>query len=184
MKLKAVINLFGGPGSGKSTVAAGVFHALKVAGLNVEMCSEYAKDLVFEERKKLLDEDQLYIFAKQHRRLSRYQDTVDFVVMDSPLLLSRIYFSTKNLYDPEVFNTLVESTFHKYPNVNFLLNRSRLEFASEGRLQDEYVSKALDIRIQAMLNSLSIPHLEVRTTQAVDVITTYMLQQEVKCAVS
>lgn len=39
-----VINLFAGPGSGKSTTCAGVFSKLKLAGVNCEMALEYAKD--------------------------------------------------------------------------------------------------------------------------------------------
>lgn len=41
-----VINLFAGPGSGKSTTCAGVFNKLKLAGINCEMALEYAKDKV------------------------------------------------------------------------------------------------------------------------------------------
>jgi adenylate kinase family enzyme len=63
-----VINLFGGPGSGKSTLAAGLFERMKIQGLSVELVTEYAKDMVWERRGNILD-DQLYILAKQHRRL-------------------------------------------------------------------------------------------------------------------
>ena len=49
-----VVNLFAGPGSGKSTTCAGVFAKLKLAGVNCEMALEYAKDKVWEERIKYL----------------------------------------------------------------------------------------------------------------------------------
>lgn len=45
-----VINLFGGPGIGKSTLAAGLFEHMKIAGFNVELVNEYAKDMVWEQR--------------------------------------------------------------------------------------------------------------------------------------
>ena len=44
-----VINLFGGPGCGKSTIAALLFGKLKQNGINCEMALEYAKDKVWEE---------------------------------------------------------------------------------------------------------------------------------------
>ncbi len=44
-----VINMFAGPGAGKSTLAAGTFFRLKCLGVNAEIAPEYAKDLVWEE---------------------------------------------------------------------------------------------------------------------------------------
>ena len=41
-----VVNLFAGPGSGKSTTCAGLFSKLKLAGIYCEMVLEYAKELV------------------------------------------------------------------------------------------------------------------------------------------
>ena len=38
-----VVNLFGGPGVGKSTLRAGVFHKLKLKLLNVEEVIEFVK---------------------------------------------------------------------------------------------------------------------------------------------
>ena len=46
MKHTIVVNLIGGPGSGKSTTAAGLFYNLKKLGINCEMALEYAKDKV------------------------------------------------------------------------------------------------------------------------------------------
>lgn len=47
MRNKAlIIDLIGGPGSGKSTTAAGLFYKLKKLGYNCEMSLEFAKDKV------------------------------------------------------------------------------------------------------------------------------------------
>ena len=45
-----VINFFGGPNSGKSTQAAGMFHRFKIDGYNAEHVNEYAKMCVWENR--------------------------------------------------------------------------------------------------------------------------------------
>jgi len=42
MKTK-VINLFAGPGAGKSTTAAGLFAEMKRANVDVELVTEYVK---------------------------------------------------------------------------------------------------------------------------------------------
>ena len=85
-----VINLFGGPGLGKSTIASGLFYRMKVAGFQVESVTEYAKDVVWDQAPTKFS-DQLYITAKQNRKLWRLQDQVEWIVSDSPLLLGLHY---------------------------------------------------------------------------------------------
>ena len=50
-----VINLCGGPGTGKSTLSANLFAKLKMAGVDVELAPEYVKDLVWEESFKKIE---------------------------------------------------------------------------------------------------------------------------------
>ena len=85
-----VVNLFGAPGAGKSTGAAYIFSRLKLAGINAELVTEFAKDKVWEESKAVF-QNQAYIFGKQYFRISRVQDKVDVVITDSPILLSPFY---------------------------------------------------------------------------------------------
>ena len=42
-----IINIFGNPGSGKSTIAAYLFTELKSRNIEVELVTETAKDLVY-----------------------------------------------------------------------------------------------------------------------------------------
>ena len=60
-----LINLFGGPGAGKSTGAAYIFSQLKMAGVNAELVTEFAKDKVWEGNKEVF-KNQAYIFGKQY----------------------------------------------------------------------------------------------------------------------
>jgi len=147
MKLRRVINLFGGPSTGKSTIAAGLFYDLKRLGSSVEMVHEYAKELTYEKRGLVLTQDQLYIFAKQHRKLFRIRDEVDYAICDSPLLLPAIYYSVHKdqIYNKDLFNDLVISTFNKYPNINIFLERNpAFNYEDHGREQDEDQSKEID----------------------------------------
>lgn len=77
------INLFGGPGTGKSTAAASLFAEMKKKGMDVELVTEVAKDFVWEERQKTL-EIQPYITVKQYRNLFRLKGKVDYVITDAP----------------------------------------------------------------------------------------------------
>lgn len=133
-----VINLFAGPGSGKSTTCAGVFSKLKLAGVNCEMALEYAKDKVWEQSFHTLD-NQIYIFGKQLHRLWRLKDQVDVVITDSPLLFSIIYDKTCN----EKFGALVLDQFNQFENINYFITRGNT-YNPKGRMQTLEESMDLD----------------------------------------
>ena len=85
-----VINLFGGPGTGKSTVAAGVFSKLKSISINAEYIQEYAKDKAWEGNEFTL-QCQPYITAKQLYRMHRVMGKAEVLVTDSPLIQGMAY---------------------------------------------------------------------------------------------
>ncbi len=157
MKIKKVINIFGGPGSGKSVLAAELFTHMKKIGMNVELITEYAKMLTYEERRNILSEDQLYVFAKQHRKIFRVRNVVEYVIVDSPLLLSEIYFNDTNIYDKEMFKDFVQMTFNKYPNFNIYLQRNiSLKYQEVGRNQNEVEAKEIDNEVYKLLEDNNI----------------------------
>lgn len=133
--MAVVINLFGGPGCGKSTTMARLFSDLKQMGYNCEMVTEFAKDLVYENRMDTM-KDELYIFAKQNHRLFRVKDKVDIIITDRPLLLTCIYDSLYGYNDKDL-HQLVRTTFSRYNNINIMLKPVDVDYKTEGRLQDE-----------------------------------------------
>ena len=151
MKSTTVVNLFGGPGSGKSTTAAGVFHALKQRGISVEMAHEYAKDLCWEENPRIAH--QLSVFAEQHWRLFRLVGKVDFIVTDSPLLLSLVYAGGMMT----AFRKMVIEEHHRFKSLNLFIERVK-SYQPEGRYQDEAGARAIDDQIRAMLLANEITH--------------------------
>lgn len=142
-----VINLFGGPCAGKSTLAAGLFYEMKKAGYSVELVTEYAKDMVWEDRTNIM-KDQIYIFAKQYRRLSRLKERVDFVITDSPILMCTSYIMEDYYHSLEPLIYEVASSFD---NVNFLLERST-KYQQEGRIQTEEQARQKDEEIKIILH--------------------------------
>lgn len=65
MKKPLVVNLFGGPGVGKSTGAAKVFSELKLLGVNCELVGEFAKDKTWEHNSTALS-CQEYVLVNSH----------------------------------------------------------------------------------------------------------------------
>lgn len=150
-----VINLFGGPGSGKSTTAAGLFHLMKLNEMNVELVTEYAKDLTWEERFGTLANDQLYVFAKQQKRLQVLKNKVNYVVTDSPLILSLIYRQWN--YLPMNFEPLVFEVWDGFINKNYFIKRTK-KYVPIGRTQSEDEAKSVDEQVKLFLTTKSITY--------------------------
>ncbi len=152
MKKPIVINLFGAPGSGKSTGAAYIFAQLKMHNINCELVTEYAKDLTWEQRTRSLS-CQEYVFGKQSFRMMRCRDQVDVIITDSPLPLTIFYNSNPAL--DENFNTTVMNIFDTYDNYNFLIKRVK-PYNPIGRNQTEEESNEIGAQIQTFLDNRGI----------------------------
>ena len=147
MKKPIVVNLFGGPGSGKSTGAAYIFAILKMQGINCELVTEFAKDKTWEHNMKALS-NQAYVFGKQCYRISRCENQVDVIITDSPLALSVIYNNDPKLGD--TFNSMVLEIFNSYNSLNYMLQRTK-PYNPIGRNQTETESDKIGKDIKTML---------------------------------
>ena len=164
MKLKNVISILGSPGTGKSTLAAGLFYQMKLNHFNVELVTEYAKDLTWEDRVNILQEDQLYILAQQHRRFYRLIDKVDYIITDSPLILGLLYFDPEKMqvYSEHLFRGMVHSIFNKYPNLNIFLTRNKeAKYQHDGRFQSFDEAVKIDEELETLIKFYKIPHIKV-----------------------
>lgn len=85
-----VINLYGGSGVGKSTVAALLFAHMKMQGLHVELVREYVKLWAWS-GKQVRPTDQIYLLGKQSAYESLLYGKVDYIVTDSPVMLAGAY---------------------------------------------------------------------------------------------
>lgn len=154
MKTPIVINLFGAPGSGKSTGAAFIFSQLKMRGINCELITEYAKDKTWEKNREALS-CQEYIFGKQSFRMKRCRDKVDVIITDSPLPLG-IFYNTNPVLG-EHYENLVLDVFNTYENMNYALVRDK-PYNPIGRNQTEAESDEIGDRIQFFLEDHDIPY--------------------------
>lgn len=154
-KTLTCINLLGGPGSGKSTTAAGIFYKAKTLLWNIEIVTEYAKDKVYDGFLGCL-EDQIYVFGQQQRRIKRLVGSVDLAVTDSPILLSALY----NRDLSNTFDTLVYECFDSYSNINFFINRTK-PYIKIGRTQEEHEARELDQKLKGLLNKYAVPYYEL-----------------------
>lgn len=168
-----IANLYGAPGAGKSTGAAYIFAKLKMAGVNAELVTEFAKDKVWEESKEVFN-NQAYIFGKQYFRISRCENKVDVIVTDSPLVLSIIYNNSEVL--GEDFNKVVLNVMNSYNTKNYFINRVK-EYNPKGRFQSEEESDELSEDIRDFLLKQGIDFYEVEgDTAGYDIIVNDILK--------
>jgi hypothetical protein len=146
------INFWAGPGTGKSSCAADLFAEMKWDGHNVELIDEYAKQMTWERHHNIL-EDQLYVSAKQNRKLERLQGQVDWVITDSPLLMCLPYIPADYCSS---FRPLIREMFNRYDNINYFLVREK-EYNPVGRNQTEEQARQLDVKIHQLLLDEDIP---------------------------
>lgn len=137
-----VINMFAGPGAGKSTIAAGLFAAMKNAGHRVELVTEVAKDFTWgREWGKL--ENQLLLLGLQDERLRRLEGQVDWAITDSPLPTGLAYMGPEYA---EWLTDAVWGAYDRYQNFDVLIRRCK-PYARHGRSQTEQEAMDLDQKL-------------------------------------
>jgi hypothetical protein len=161
-----VVNMYGGPGTGKSTTAAGLFFLLKVQDINCELSREFAKDLVWGLRTHLFDQ-QAFVYTEQARRLRELEGKVDIAVTDSPLLMSLVYGNP-----PKGLRELVRAERDRYQEFDVLLLRVK-DYQQAGRTQTEEQAMEVDEEVRRQL-----PHPDF--TVNADEMAPYAIVQELR----
>jgi nicotinamide riboside kinase len=168
-KKTTIINLYGGPGSGKSTSAAYLYYLLKSEGKNVELVREYVKDWAYEAR-LISNYDQIYFLGKQVRRESLLYGKVDWIITDSPVMMN-LYYAQK--YCPSqlsegiraatlsMYRQAVEDG-HKHTHI--FLKRIK-PYLAEGRYQKEEEAKEIDVELKQLLQNLKVPFIEIPASE-------------------
>lgn len=166
-----VINIAGGPGTGKTTVAAELFSKLKEKGYEVENVSEFAKELVWEGRNEAFD-DRLYMHGEQNHRLMQMNNKLDYIITDSPLFLTAVYnnYYLKDKF-PKSYNQMIENvtleTFKLYNNKVYLLDRNT-NYKIVGRRENKNTAKQIDEALIKYLDKNKIKYKKLSLDNAVE----------------
>lgn len=173
-KQTLIINLIGGPCSGKSTVAAELFARLKKMGVHCELVPEYIKERIYEEN-KTIPKHQLSIFGMEHYSIWNKIGKVDVIVHDGSFInnTSALY----NCEDNPEFDNLIISEYKKFNNLDFFIKRGNIEFEDYGRIHNLKQSKELDKIIKETYTNYGLSFIEVEARDAVDKIVPIVLKK-------
>jgi len=151
------INIFGAPGSGKSTMRSRLFYELKKQQLKVEEVVEYAKELTYgEDGIKLAD--QILMFGKQRHPHFVLDKKVDYVITDSPFIMGFTYVDDTVDYKDEL-KALMLKVHNSYDTLNIFINRNH-KYQEFGRNQTEQESDEKAIEIKQLLKDCNIQYYE------------------------
>ena len=160
--MTVLINMLGQPSSGKTSLSAKLFAQLKAMDLNAEYTSEYVKGWAWE-GKKVGPFDQFYIFGKETHNQSRLFDKVDFIISDSPVMLTAFYHYFYN------GNEALNEVCHNFYNlaeeagvevINFFLPRKK-KYIAKGRYQTAEEADALAFQLKEWLNKEGYEYIEL-----------------------
>ena len=172
-----VVNLYGGPGTGKSTTATGAFSLLKLMGINVEYASEFIKDAVWEQHHQKYFAAQEFIVANQYKRIRNLDGMVDVIITDSPIMLGLIYISDDYPF-PALKDLILQMQFN-HSTLDIVLTRTK-EYQQAGRYQTEDEAKEIDKKIYTMLHEHNIPHTTVVSDKYASSVVAYLVEEELK----
>jgi len=156
-----IINFFGAPGVGKSTVAAEIFSQLKKRGFDVALVTEFANFKINEKSFKAV-QNQYYVTSKQLYNQEVFEDKYSIIVTDSPILLSFVY-SNNSIADKK-FNEFILEKFKEKENFNFLLNHDIVtldKFSMNGRRHKKSKLEQIHNKIVEMLKINKIEYKNV-----------------------
>lgn len=155
-----ILNLFGGPGIGKTTLAARIFAELKARNIEAACPEEYAKIAIWQGRSYVLD-NQLILLGRTWDTITSLADKVDVIILDSPVLLCSHYAGHA---EPEHFHQTVLDYHRRHERMNILLKRAPgMDYSTSGRRETSQQAIAIDAQIQELLAGSNESFIDVQT---------------------
>ena len=157
--MSKIINVFAGPGAGKSMFCMELLAEMKKVGVNKGFTSEYvseaAKKYVWTES-PIMDGSEIHqtiLLGEQLHKLERLNGNVDYIISDSPLILNALY-NKELTYG---YEEMIVRMFKKYDTCNLFLERDlSVPYETAGRLQTLEGAIEIDKKIKRFLQRHNI----------------------------
>ncbi len=159
-----VINFFGAPGAGKTTMTLELGTLFKKNQVDVGVSLEMVKEYIHSGNENFLSY-QNYIFAHHERQLRIFQNSreIEFALSDSPLPLS-VFYEPENY--PVYFKDLVFEFFNSFDNINYFVERNH-EYSHQGRVHNKQQSEIIHRNMMAFLMNNNVPFTVIKSTDDV-----------------
>ena len=149
--------ILGAPGSGKSTLSAGLLYFSKLFLFRADAVPEVAK-WDYYKGVDFTDEGYEYEkFNKQKELESIYPENLEITICDAPLIISAIYAAYYRGDDSKIAKDMFElAQAHKHRYTHFLISRKLVKFENFGRNETEKQSEQIHLKTLDILERLEI----------------------------
>jgi nicotinamide riboside kinase len=149
--------ILGAPGSGKSTLSAGLLYFSKLFLFRADAVPEVAKWHVYKGTDFSPPEFELQKYEEQQKLEDLYPRELEILICEAPLVISAVYASFY-LGDthPVSLKLLEYAVNDKHRYTHFIVSRKLLRFESFGRNEDESQSEKLHFKTLEILEKLGI----------------------------
>ncbi|RAZ46156.1 AAA family ATPase [Campylobacter hyointestinalis] len=142
---KLVINIYGSPGAGKSTLAKNLKKCMREKRIDVGLISEFATELIENNQKEKL-KDQPYVTKGQMLNIAKVLKEYDIAISDSPIELGKFYCDPR---DEQRTNELIKKCKNMYKSIFFLKldEQAKQDYTMESRVHTYAQSQKLQERM-------------------------------------
>ncbi len=149
--------ILGAPGSGKSTLSAGLLYFSKLFLFKADAVPEVAKWDYYKGVDFTSDEYEYEKFNNQKKLEDIYPSHLDITICDAPLIISAIYASYYRGDDHKIAKDMFElAEKEKDRYTHFLVSRKLVKFENFGRNETESQSEQIHAKTLQILERLQI----------------------------
>lgn len=170
------INLFGGPGSGKSITAMNVRVQLGFKGYDIELVEEVIKDWTYIPRIPKSCDSAYLLLCQIQKEDIRLRAGVDLIVSGSPVLL-QYFYGWYHKTPLQVSMKLAALEFEKiYLSLNIVVNREDRFYNETGRYEKLEEAKLIDEKVKEIMQINNIAYKEFSCLEQENIIN-YIISQ-------
>lgn len=163
-----VVNLFGAPSCGKSTLALLIGGVLKTEHpyLASEVPNEVPKFLAYDGRKGEVPRNlrcQPFVMGQQLWQIARCEGHADVVITDSPVLLSAVYGKEYGQDIPDSFLDVCRHYHYAYKSMNYYVVRQHA-YEEKARVTSEKDAARIDSHIKMVLSACDVTYETVKSS--------------------
>jgi len=172
-----VVNMYGGPGRGKSTTAYKLIGMLKANNYKAELVVESAKEAAYTNAIHKL-QDQVFLIAMHNHDLRVLDNQVDIIITDGSLLNCLAYCSE----DQQIEIDLAKELYKRFNNIGFIVPR-KANYMKYGRSQTKEEAVELDNKIFQSISYLpeneriDLQHLEGNDEEVLNTIYKHVIEK-------
>lgn len=159
VKSKKKIALVGAPGSGKTTIASGLFYNLKILGKKVELVPELIKYKVYKDADFLQDgfDIQNTLEQKELEKTVSEAPGIEYVICEAPLCNGFFYAAFyKKKEEWPVLKKIAMKSMDSYDLIIFVEHvENNLDYENFGRKEDKTTSKKFQKFIKSKIKQLN-----------------------------